>query len=523
MLFILVGILLLTLIYFYCIKPLTYWRENGVPQANLMAALFHNYFVLFKRKELTTFVNETYQKFPGNRYHGMYQFNKQLLVVKDTNLIKQMVIKDFEHFNEHRDFVPAEVDPLMGKNLFSLKGNEWRIMRSTLSPAFTSSKMKILFKLMAEYSQNFVEYFLNKNEDLIEIEMKDISSRFCNDVIASSAFGTEVDSFKHPDNEFFRYGQIFTDLRKFSTMIRLFFTMMCPTISKVFKIKFIPDGVAKFFTKLIEDTIKLREEKGIVRPDMIHLLMEARKGNQKNEENVTDTGFATVEEHLEGLANHNLTNEEIIAQALIFFFAGFDSVSTLMCFLAYELCVDQDIQNRLREEIEETSENCNNKITYEALVGMKYMDMVVTEALRKWPTQVGFERICIKPYTIEPSLPHEKPVRLTVGQSIFIPTYGIHHDPNNFPNPDVFDPERFSDENKTNFDAYAFQPFGLGPRNCIGSRFALMETKVMFFYLLKHFKIVPVKRTEIPIRHVKNMFSILPPDGFWMGLERIHK
>lgn len=67
MLFILVGILLLTLIYFYCIKPLTYWRENGVPQANLMAALFHNYFVLFKRKELTTFVNETYQKFPGNR------------------------------------------------------------------------------------------------------------------------------------------------------------------------------------------------------------------------------------------------------------------------------------------------------------------------------------------------------------------------------------------------------------------------------------------------------------------------
>lgn len=63
---------------------------------------------------------------------------------------------------------------------------------------------------------------------------------------------------------------------------------------------------------------------------------------------------------------------------MIFFFAGFDSVSTLMCFLAYELCVDQDIQNRLREEIEETSENCNNKLTYEALVGMKYMDMVVT-------------------------------------------------------------------------------------------------------------------------------------------------
>lgn len=82
-------------------------------------------------------------------------------------------------------------------------------------------------------------------------------------------------------------------------------------ILQVFKIKFIPDGVAKFFTKLIEDTIKLREEKGIVRPDMIHLLMEARKGNQKNEEIVTDTGFATVEEHLEGT--------KIIKISVIFF------------------------------------------------------------------------------------------------------------------------------------------------------------------------------------------------------------
>lgn len=74
----------------------------------------------------------------------------------------------------------------------------------------------------------------------------------------------------------------------------------------------------------------------------------------------------------------DLSNLDIAAQALIFFFAGFETVSALMCFMAYELAINPDIQQRLREEIEETLENCNGELTYEALLKMKYLDMVVS-------------------------------------------------------------------------------------------------------------------------------------------------
>ncbi|CAG9860586.1 unnamed protein product [Phyllotreta striolata] len=524
MFLILLGILLITLFYLFGVKPLFAWERRGVKQAGFAETLGSNYFSLLTRRTLIDFVRELYGKFPGYRYYGMYQLNRSLLIVKDLDLLKQMTVKDFEHFNEHKDFVPEEVDPIFAKSLFSLKGNEWRTMRSALSPAFTSSKMKVLYLLMLENTEKCMNFLLNKKENLLEIEMKDLTSKFCNDVIASCAFGTEVDSFKNPDNEFFVYGKELTDFRKIPRMISFFISYLFPRISKLFNVKFTSDEIYDFFTKLIEDTIKLREEKGIVRPDMVHLLMEARKGNVATEETVdVDTGYATVEEHLKASDTCAITNADIVSQAFLFFFAGFDSVSTLMSFMAYELCINEDVQNKLRDEIEETSEACKNKPSYEALVNMKYLDMVVSEALRKWPAQVGFERVCIKPYTIKPVLPHEKPVDVDVGQSIFVPVYGVHHDPELFPDPEAFDPERFSDENKNNIKSCAFMPFGLGPRNCIGSRFALLETKILFFFLLKHFKIVPVEKTEIPLKHGKNLFSILPTNGFWMGLERIQK
>ncbi|CAG9860585.1 unnamed protein product [Phyllotreta striolata] len=524
MFLVLLLILAITLFYLIGVKPLLLWKNKGVPQKNFLETLFMNYFSFFIGRSIIDFIKDVYQAFPGCRYHGIYQFNRDILVIKDADLIKQLLVKDYEHFNEHRDFISEDVDPLLGKSLFLLKGNEWRTMRTALSPAFTSSKMKLLFLLMLENTEKCTNFLLKKRENLIEIEMKDFSSRFCSDVIASCAFGTEVDSFKNPDNEFFRYGKEFIDLKKFSRLLRFLICFLLPRVSKMFNIKVTTDEINDFFSNLIENTIKLREEKGIVRPDIVHLLMEARKGNLTTEETVEiDTGYATVEEHLKGSVGCQITNKDIISQAFLFFFAGFDAVSTLICFMAYELCINGDIQDRLREEISQTSEDCNDKLSYEALVKMRYLDMVVTEALRKWPTQVMYERICMKPYTIEPVLPHEKPVDLDIGQTIFIPVYGVHHDPELFPDPEAFDPERFSDENKNNIKSSAFQPFGLGPRNCIGSRFALLETKILFFFLLKHFKIVPVEKTEIPLKHGKNMFSPLPTNGFWMGLERIQK
>ncbi|KAL1509583.1 hypothetical protein ABEB36_004295 [Hypothenemus hampei] len=110
---------------------------------------------------------------------------------------------------------------------------------------------------------------------------------------------------------------------------------------------------------------------------------------------------------------------------------------------------------------------------------MKYMDMVFCEILRKWPTQFSIDRVCTKSYTIESKYPDEKPVHSKVDDVIWLPMFGLHRDPKYFPKPEVFDPERFSDENRNQITPYSYIPFGSGPRNCIGSRFAILESKAL--------------------------------------------
>jgi len=152
---------------------------------------------------------------------------------------------------------------------------------------------------------------------------------------------------------------------------------------------------------------------------------------------------------------------------------------------------------------------------------MKYLDMVVCEILRKWPPAVVVDRVCTKPYIIEPVTPDEKSIHLNVGDVLALPIQGIHRDPNFYPNPEKFDPERFSDENKDSIRPYTYIPFGAGPRNCIGSRFALLEAKALLYNLLLNFEIVPTKQTKIPLVLNKKTFNHTAEGGFWLGFKRV--
>lgn len=518
MMWILLTALIPILIYFYCIKYLYYWKNRNVQQDTILNVFVENFFMIFKRQSAANVAKQLQRAFPNEKCYGIMQFNTPVLVLKTPDIMKQFLIKDFDYFTDRRTMVPEDIDPLWGKNVFALKGHSWKNMRSSLSPSFTSSKIKWLFTLMKETTEKFVDYFKNQDEIVIKLEMKDVFMRFCNDVIANTIFGVEVDSLRDKDNTFFQMSKTAFDFKSFSKFVKLFGYMMSPTLYKILGMKVFDEDVNTFFRKVIDDSVKNREEKGIIRQDMIHILMEARKGIDSSEEN--NVIEATVDQTSGKLTKH-FSNEDITAQALMFFFAGFETVSTLMSFMAYELAVNTEVQNLLREEIIETLTETGGKLTYDAIMKMKYMDMVVSEALRKWPPAIAVDRVSTNPYTIDPSSSNEKPIHLEKGTVVMIPILGIHHDPKLFPNPDRFDPERFNEENKRNIAPNSYMPFGLGPRGCMGTRYALLEIKVIFFYLLKEFEIVPVKETKIPIMLANSLFDISIEGGNWLGLKRL--
>lgn len=151
-------------------------------------------------------------------------------------------------------------------------------------------------------------------------------------------------------------------------------------------------------------------------------------------------------------------------------------MSTMISFMAYELMVSQDCQTKLQKEIDELNENIDGKpVSYNQIQGMKYLDQVVCETLRKWPSpQIdrlvrhkfyfgknkilkNVSRACNKDFELEYD---GKKIVIEKGRSFYIPVAGLHFDERYYENPDKFDPERFNEENRGKIDPGTYLPFG---------------------------------------------------------------
>uniref|UniRef100_A0A8C0WIQ1 unspecific monooxygenase n=1 Tax=Castor canadensis TaxID=51338 RepID=A0A8C0WIQ1_CASCN len=157
--------------------------------------------------------------------------------------------------------------------------------------------------------------------------------------------------------------------------------------------------------------------------------------------------------------------------------------------------------------------------TYDALVQMEYLDMVVNETLRLYPIAGRLERLCKTDVEINGAF-------IPKGTVVMVPTYALHRDPKLWQEPEEFHPERFSKKNKDSIDPYIFMPFGNGPRNCLGMRFALMNMKVALIRVLQNFTFKPCKETQIPMKLSKQGFlqaekpivlKAVPRDGIISG------
>ncbi|XP_044015546.1 cytochrome P450 9e2-like [Aphidius gifuensis] len=129
-------------------------------------------------------------------------------------------------------------------------------------------------------------------------------------------------------------------------------------------------------------------------------------------------------------------------------------------------------------------EKTNGDLTYEAVNGLAYLDAVIKETLRCYPIAGFLDRVCSKSFELPPTLPGAKPHRLEPADFIWFPVFAIQRDPIYFYEPEKFYPDRFIEDPKGTLNSPAYMPFGLGPRMCIGNRFALLETKVPLAHLV---------------------------------------
>ncbi|KAF2897404.1 hypothetical protein ILUMI_08768 [Ignelater luminosus] len=489
-----------------------YWERRDVYAPKPTIPFGNAKDLLLQRVTIGIDIKNVYDDIKSKRkkFGGYYFLGKPIFIPVDLDLVKVMLTKDFMHFTNHMNTVDEETDPLTG-HLFSLKDSKWRNLRSKLTPTFTSGKMKMMFPTLLDCSDNLVTLVDRYIEEKEPIDIKDVAARFTTDIISSCAFGIECNSLKNANCEFRENGRKIFDITTWEGLVRLM-TVTVPDLLVYLKIKTFRKDTTDFFMNIVKQTVNYRETNNIIRKDFMHLLIQLRN-NVKIQEN--DVG------ELKDInrSNNNapsLTLNELTAQAFVFFVAGFETSSTTTTFCLYELAENPNLQNQAREEINSVLEKHDGKLTYDGTMKLVYLDKCIHETLRKYPPLPIHTRECTETYKVRGT-----DLIIKKGQSVFIPVMGIQYDPEYYPNPDKFDPERFSEENRAKRHAAAWTPFGDGPRACIGMRFGVMQTKVGLVTLLRNFKFTLHPKTELPLFLDPKSFILAVEGGVWLKAERV--
>jgi cytochrome P450 family 9 len=451
--------------------------------------------------------------FSFTRVFGFFSFTSPSFILTDIDLIKRLTIKDYDFFLNHQ--TSSGADEIFDRTLFSLQDKKWRDMRSTLSPIFTSSKMKSMFGLLTAHVGDFIKFYEGKakrGEEII-VDALDLFLKFTSDGISTTVMGFEADCVTNEDSYIYgRVKSLTNDFLGGAASLKFVLATMFPKLYKLTGLQLIGPENREFFRKAVIDTMDERDRNNTSRPDVIQLLLQAKKGQLQNNAKENDVNekelanfSANVEYDVSGSDSKAQFNDfDWIAQGLIFFGAGLETTASLLQVVCYELARNENIQRKLQDEIDSVAAKLNGQpIDYETLHKMKFVDMIISETLRKWPPVPHTDRVCSKDYNVD--LGNGRFFTIRKGQSILLPTFLIHRDADHFPNPDKFDPYRFSDENKHLIAPGSYLPFGSGPRTCIGSRFALMEAKLMVFNFFGKFSVEKCDKTPVDLTFQPNV------------------
>lgn len=325
-----ISTILFSLIYQFVFRYRNYFSRNGVKFVRGLPVLGTHWRMILRRCNIWTSFNDIYNAYPMEPFVGMYDIGGvPVYLIRDPELIKKVGITDFDHFTNHSIMIDEKVDPVMGRVVISMRDQQWRDMRSTLSPAFTGSKMRLMMPLLNDCSISFCGMLRKEIEEKhhsssdhavvgVEHDLKDLFSRIHTDAIASAAFGLQVNSLSDRDNEFYCKGMKLGDMGG-SRMFKMLGFMMFPRIMRWLRLRFFTDDELGFFRCIISDNMKYRIEHNVVRHDMINLLLEARSGQLTHDDNedggggaqdeTKDMGYATVQESHVGKSKRKVTSK----------------------------------------------------------------------------------------------------------------------------------------------------------------------------------------------------------------------
>ncbi len=358
---------------------------------------------------------------------------QQLVIINHPDYIRDVLVTHHKNFTKGEGLQRAK--KLLGEGLLTSEGEFHLRQRRLAQPAFHRQRI-------SEYAQTMVAYAERQTNRWQAGQSCDVAREMMQLTLAiagKTLFDADVDVEAEADE----IGEALTEAMRTFDRFTLPFSQLLERLPLPANRRF--DQARERLDATIYRMINERRHDQQERGDLLSLLMAAR------DEEGDGTG---------------MTDEQLRDEAMTIFLAGHETTANALAWTWYLLAQHPEIEQRFHTELDEVLQG--RAPTPADYPRLRYTEMIFAESMRLYPPAWTIGRRAINDYEIAG---YHIPARTIVIMSQFV----THHDARWFPEPDTFDPERWTPEQKESRPKFSYFPFGGGNRVCIGESFAWME------------------------------------------------
>ncbi|CAH1400212.1 unnamed protein product [Nezara viridula] len=406
-----------------------------------------------------------------NEYGTIFEFKMlgaKYVFLTEPELVKPILSSSTNITKGHFEYSFLKL--MFNDGLIVSKGDKWRTNRRLLTPSFHNKILKSSVETVGRNAEEFVSQLLAFDGKPIDIE--DITYLLAFKIICETAMGFKLNTEDKQQNEFVKASKICHD----SLVHRYLRFWLFPDF--IFR----RSDVGKQFFKsadLIQDVaeqvIKNRKE-----------LFIAEKNGSKNKDLKKKERNAFLDNLFE-LVDLNpalFTESNIREEVDTFMIAGHNPSTSSLKFLHFLLANHPDVQEKVYDEQMHIFGDDKRTPTSQDLQKMTYLEMVIKESLRLYPSVPMYSRL------LDEDLIIDEKTTIPAGYTVAVFPYAVHRSKKHWSNPEEFIPERFAPG--IEIHPFSFIPFSAGPRNCIGQKYAMMELKTIMSIVVRQCLLEPV-------------------------------
>ncbi|XP_055907712.1 probable cytochrome P450 309a2 [Eupeodes corollae] len=475
-------------IYIYLSWNFNFWKKRGVagPEPKLILGTIPC--IIKKNRNLAFELQDLYEKYKktGERFIGVFMTRNPQILVIDPLLAREVMVTNFKCFrgNEQTLWVNRKLEEVSTMNPFMNSGSIWKELRSDVIGGLSPQRIKQAYPIALEICKkltNYVKAHSQKSDG--KIEVKSLCYKYTIEIISDFVWGVNADALNidEPPNQMLKMARKLVDDSFMKIGLHYLWGLAPPIFRTLFAGRFYPIETDNFYTKVQKDAVEMRLRNKTDRSDFLNYLIQLQE-------------------------KKFISHMNMVGHSATVLLDGFETAATVMAHTLYFLANNQTSQNKLREEIMANLDK-NGCISYDVLVELPYLEQCINETLRLITLISVATRICSEETTLENRKGHK--VKIEPGMVVHIPTYSFHNDPEVYPKPGDYTPERFDNGRAKELNQKGhFFPFGDGPRICAGMKLGQLEAKAGIVEILKNFY---VKKAD-------NYERFIDPASFLLGL-----